>query len=156
PRPGTRRLRRFQRHRLAGRQPSPLQGSRRPAHPVARAACRRAGAAFLRPGKPLQHRARLTAMTTPAPFKLHPARLEPGLALVSASGQISEPMFASSDPLADLLGPDCRKLRVLLNLEQTTFIDSSGINWLVRSFVAFRDGGGRLVLHSVAPGVLDT
>jgi anti-anti-sigma factor len=95
-------------------------------------------------------------MTTPTPFKLHLERVEPGLALVSASGQISEPMFASPDPLADLLGPDCRKLRVLLNLEQTTFIDSSGINWLVRSFVAFRDGGGWLVLHSVAPAVLDT
>ncbi len=95
-------------------------------------------------------------MSTPARFKLSLDGTESGVVLVSASGQISEPMFDSPDPLADLLGGDYGKLRVLLDLEHTTFLDSSGINWLVRSCIAFRDGGGRLVLHSVAAAVLDT
>ncbi len=40
---------------------------------------------------------------------------------------------------------------MLLNLEDSNYIDSSGVGWLLRCNKRFREAGGRLVLHSVPP-----
>jgi len=53
------------------------------------------------------------------------------------------------DPFQDLLGPAGFGRKVLLNLQKTTYIDSSGIGWLIVHHKHFRQAGGRLVLHSV-------
>lgn len=57
------------------------------------------------------------------------------------------------DPLEQVLGPGCFTRRVLLDLEGADFIDSSGISWLIVAHKHFRQGGGRLVLHSLPPRV---
>lgn len=58
-----------------------------------------------------------------------------------------------SDPFEGLLGTGCFSRRILLSLEKTKYIDSSGIGWLVVHHKHFTQGGGRLVLHSVPPRV---
>jgi anti-anti-sigma factor len=60
---------------------------------------------------------------------------------------------AGKEPLELLLGNDAYTRRVLLNLEQTSFIDSAGVGWLVRCHKHFQQGGGKLVLHSIPPMV---
>jgi anti-anti-sigma factor len=57
----------------------------------------------------------------------------------------------SADPLETLLGPDYVGLKVLLNLERATFMDTAAVGWLVGCHKRLRDGGGMLVLHSVPP-----
>lgn len=58
-----------------------------------------------------------------------------------------------TDPLEELLGPSCFALRVVLNLERTRGVDTSGVNWLARCNKRFMDAKGRLVLVAVPPGV---
>jgi anti-anti-sigma factor len=38
---------------------------------------------------------------------------------------------------------------------ETTFLDSSGVGWLLGCNKRFRQGGGSMVLHTVPPIVLD-
>lgn len=77
-----------------------------------------------------------------------------GAVRVRCVGQISQSRFGgATDPLADLLGPDGFKRKVLLDLDRVDYIDSSGIGWLVGSHRRFNEGGGQLVLCNVPPVV---
>ena len=58
------------------------------------------------------------------------------------------------DPLAALLGHDVFSRRVLLDLVQSDYLDSSGVGWLLGCQKKFRDAGGRFVIHSVTPMVM--
>jgi hypothetical protein len=60
-----------------------------------------------------------------------------------------------SDPLQTLLGPHCYTHKVLLSLDQSQGIDTSGICWLVSSNKRFAQAGGKLVLFAVPPVVFD-
>ena len=42
---------------------------------------------------------------------------------------------------------------LLLNLEEARSIDSSGIDWLLRCHIRFRDSGGRLMIVAAPPKV---
>lgn len=57
------------------------------------------------------------------------------------------------DPVEALLGWGGYSRKVLLNLDKTTYIDSSGISWLLTLHKHFNQAGGKLVLHSVPPAV---
>ena len=46
--------------------------------------------------------------------------------------------------------------KVLLDLENTTFIDSSGISWLMICHKHFVQAGGKVVYHSAPPLVQQT
>ena len=59
------------------------------------------------------------------------------------------------DPLQELLGAQCYGHTLLLSLERSQAIDTSGVSWLMRSHQAFQDAGGKLVLYSVAPVIVD-
>ncbi len=59
------------------------------------------------------------------------------------------------DPMSDLLGSGGYARNVLLSLEETQFIDSSGLSWLVICHKRFSEAGGRMVLHSIATTVLE-
>jgi anti-anti-sigma factor len=59
------------------------------------------------------------------------------------------------DPLQTLLGPHCYNHKVLLNLERSQTIDTSGICWLVRSQTRFSQARGAFVLYAVPPTVTD-
>jgi len=60
-----------------------------------------------------------------------------------------------SERIETLLGSEDYRRRVLLDLAQTPFIDSSGLGWLLALNKRFRESAGMLVLHSVLPMVLD-
>jgi anti-anti-sigma factor len=72
---------------------------------------------------------------------------------VACEGEISQSRFAenSTNPLEDLLGVTCYDRRVVMDLGQATFIDSSGICWLLACHKRFLAGTGRMVLYSVPP-----
>jgi anti-anti-sigma factor len=79
---------------------------------------------------------------------------EDGSLIVGCVGQITENAFMeSSDPLLDLIGREGLKRKVRLDLEQTDYIDSSGIGWLVGCHNRFRQAGGEFFLIKVPPAV---
>jgi anti-anti-sigma factor len=69
------------------------------------------------------------------------------------AGKISQDDFSDrGDPLEALLaGHGGFGRKILLNLEEATFIDSSGISWLLISHKHSLQQGGCLVVHSVPP-----
>jgi len=79
------------------------------------------------------------------------------LSLVSDDGQVvsarcvgdirDDDIRSSSQRLEPLLGPAGFARKMLLDLRDTTFIDSSGIAWLLTAHKRFKQAGGRLVLH---------
>jgi anti-anti-sigma factor len=60
------------------------------------------------------------------------------------------------DLLVELLGLDVYRGRVLFDLSQISYIDSSGIGWLVVSYKRFCQAKGRIVFHSPSPFVRET
>jgi anti-anti-sigma factor len=76
-----------------------------------------------------------------------------GLARLECEGNVVD--IAGRRPLAELLGPSCYSRIVLLNLEKTDYMDSNGISWLITSHKRFKEAGGRLILHSLPPRILD-
>lgn len=57
------------------------------------------------------------------------------------------------DLLANVMGPAGYAKRVHLDLENTSYIDSAGIGWLIMCHKRFVEHGGKLVLYSVPPVV---
>jgi anti-anti-sigma factor len=79
-----------------------------------------------------------------------------GAVRLASDGPITSDMFFTAgvdNPLEALLGAAWSRHRVLLDLRQTEYIDSSAVGWLLNSHKAFVGAGGRLVLHSVQPKV---
>ncbi len=74
---------------------------------------------------------------------------------LKATGRITpDDATAFADPLAALLGSAGYARRVVMSLEEAEFINSSGISWLLARHRRFREAGGKFVLHSVSPMVL--
>jgi anti-anti-sigma factor len=61
----------------------------------------------------------------------------------------------ANDPLHTLLGPHCYRHKVILSLERSQAIDTSGLSWLMRTQKEFAEHGGKVVLYAVPPVVLD-
>jgi anti-anti-sigma factor len=78
-----------------------------------------------------------------------------GVVRVAAEGNITTQDFSASDknPLEKLLGVTWFTNKVMLDLDRTDYIDSSAIGWLIGSQRAFKDGGGKFVVHSIQPAV---
>jgi anti-anti-sigma regulatory factor len=72
---------------------------------------------------------------------------------IRCGGQVSH--RDKSDPFQTLLGPECYGHVVLLSLERSQTIDTSGLAWLFRAHNNFTAAGGKLVLYGVPPVILD-
>ena len=82
---------------------------------------------------------------------------EDGVTRVRTEGDITlYEVQGCPNPLPDVLGPDCFRGKVLLSLEQSCFIDSAGVGWLVLAHKKFSEAGGLLVVHSLPPMVHHT
>ncbi len=68
---------------------------------------------------------------------------------ISASGRHPD----ATDPLEEILGTDGTSSKVLLDVNKATFIDSSGVSWLISRHNAFEENNGMLIVHSVPPVV---
>src|SRR5262249_53791419 len=55
------------------------------------------------------------------------------------------------DPLVELLGDGVYSRKLLLNLGRSSYLDSSGVSWLLDANKRFQEAGGDLVLHSATP-----
>ncbi len=90
-------------------------------------------------------------------MKLTVVSTEPPLIRLRLDGQIT--MLETPEverQLEEALGSAGFRQRVLFDLENTTFIDSSGISWLLISHKHFVQGGGKIVFHSAPPLVQQT
>jgi anti-sigma B factor antagonist len=78
-----------------------------------------------------------------------------GVAVVDMSGRITlgEGSVVLRDTIRDLIGKGSKK--ILLNLGNVTYIDSSGIGELVSAFTAVRREGGELKLLNLTKKVHD-
>lgn len=74
-----------------------------------------------------------------------------GLVKLAASGTITADNFdpTGKNPLERILGENWATFRVVLDMRQTTYIDSSAIGWLIGSHKSFKAGGGAMVIHDV-------
>jgi anti-anti-sigma factor len=70
---------------------------------------------------------------------------------VACEGQVTHLVAHGDEPLGRLLGPEGYRRTVLLSLQKATFINSSGISWLLICHKYFTQAGGKLVVHSVPP-----
>lgn len=57
-------------------------------------------------------------------------------------------------PINAKLESDGYARKILFDLSQVTYIDSSCVGWLVKCHKQSRDAGGTLILHSVPPSIL--
>ena len=78
-----------------------------------------------------------------------------GLVKVATEGNItgSAVPAGGANPLAKVLGPDWNSMSVLLNMEQTGYIDSSAIGWIIGTSKQLKAGGGALAVYGVQPAV---
>ena len=60
------------------------------------------------------------------------------------------------EQIGQLLGSHGYARNVVLSLMETEFIDSTGLGWLLACHKKFYEAGGKLVIHSIPPGTLDT
>ena len=87
-------------------------------------------------------------------MKIHLKGTEPsGVVLLDVEGNINSEDFSSyqQNPLDEVVGADWRGKKLLMNLKRAEIVGSPGIGWLVATHSACAKGGGKLVLHSLAP-----
>lgn len=67
-------------------------------------------------------------------------------------GKVSRDGWAPSrNPFVDLCGPSIFSCKVLLNLANSHYLDSTGVEWLLASNKRFKEAGGKLIIHSFNP-----
>ena len=74
---------------------------------------------------------------------------------IQAIGQMHLVDFgAAAAPVNSLLESSGYARKVLMDLSQVTYIDSSCVAWLLTCHKRCREAGGELILHSVPPSIL--
>jgi anti-anti-sigma factor len=97
---------------------------------------------------------KLTATSVP-PMEIVELNSQGEVVRLLARGQIVQRNLSSCDLLNGALGATGYDRRVLLSLAEVTFVDSTGLGWLLKCNKQFRDAGGTLAIHSIPPVVLD-
>jgi anti-anti-sigma factor len=88
-------------------------------------------------------------------MQLSVASFDKDVVSILCEGQITQyDLQTKASTLESLLGVGGFARKVLLSLEKTSYIDSSGIGWLLSCHKNFLQGGGLLVIHSIPPMVL--
>ena len=80
---------------------------------------------------------------------------EDGIVRLHSEGEIRlGDQLRERSSVEDILGPDCYGRKILLDLKNTSYIDSAGVGWLVRFHKLCQQFGGVLVLHSLPPAIM--
>lgn len=82
--------------------------------------------------------------------------IEPsGVVKLAGEGAITGSDFSADgkNPVESVLGPAWASFRVLLDMGQVSYIDSSAIGWLIGTQKAFREKGGSFAVYHVQPAV---
>lgn len=73
-----------------------------------------------------------------------------GKCYLSLAGRISQTAVGGQDAqLTQQLGVENLNQKIMVCLQQTDYIDSSGIGWLLAADKQIRDSGGQLILYSL-------
>jgi anti-anti-sigma factor len=89
-------------------------------------------------------------------MKIHMVNIgKDGVIRLAANGSL---MATDFDPdgtnlLQKVLGPNWSQMRLVLDMDKCTYVDSSAIGWLISTQKECRGAGGQVVLHSVQPSV---
>jgi anti-sigma B factor antagonist len=87
-------------------------------------------------------------------MKLEIVKQDGGITHVRIAGAMSQSAISSfADLFRDQLGATVYQTTLLLDMGYVDWLDSSGVGWLLGCQRRFRESGGRLVLHSLAPRV---
>ena len=89
-------------------------------------------------------------------MKLQLESIEPdGTVKIATQGNITGTDLDATgpNPLQQILGQNWTGSKVLLNMTDTAYIDSSAIGWIIGSSKQLKDGGGTLVVYGVQPSV---
>lgn len=74
------------------------------------------------------------------------------LLLMATSGRITQDSVSSSqDAFVQAGGDGVYACHILLNLQDSEYMDSSGVSWLLQCHKRCRNAGGSLVIHSIPP-----
>jgi anti-sigma B factor antagonist len=85
-------------------------------------------------------------------MKMFVAGEDGNLVKVSVSGPVTQRELAPVDePLGELLGPLGYGKQVLLDLSDVSYLDSSGVGWLLTCHKRIKQAGGVLIVHSFSP-----
>lgn len=78
-----------------------------------------------------------------------------GTVKVASQGNVTSADIDATgpNPMEQILGKNWSQSRVLLDMTNTQYIDSSAIGWLIGSSKQLKDGGGALVVYGVQPAV---
>lgn len=91
-----------------------------------------------------------------AKMKLSMVSIEKGgVVHIAVDGQITSADVdpTQKNPFEILLGATWATNRVLLNMQNAPYVDSSAIGWMMNSHRGFRDAGGKLVMFNLQPAV---
>jgi anti-anti-sigma factor len=87
-----------------------------------------------------------------ATLDLRMLRPEAGFVRMELVGRLSRDAWpANYDPFVQLYGNDVYASKVLINMNKTSYMDSSGVGWLLSANKQFKENGGTLVLHTLTP-----
>src|SRR5262245_5493536 len=71
---------------------------------------------------------------------------------VAIAGHVTQrELGPMQEPLVDLLGPTAYSRAVRLDLSDTSYMDSSGVGWLLTCHKRMRQAGGKLTLQGPHP-----
>ena len=78
-----------------------------------------------------------------------------GFVKLAADGSITAADLdqQTANPVASALGPNWATFRVLLDMGNVSYIDSSAIGWLIGVQKEFKQHGGGFAVYGVQPGV---
>jgi anti-anti-sigma factor len=80
---------------------------------------------------------------------------EEGILRLQNEGEIRlSDQLRERSSVEDVLGVDCYSRKILLDLRNTSYIDSAGVGWLVKFHKLCQQFGGVLVLHSLPPAIM--
>jgi anti-anti-sigma factor len=89
-------------------------------------------------------------------MKLQLASIEKdGIVKIATQGNITSADLDSAgpSPMQGIMGANWTQSRVLLDMSDTQYIDSSAIGWLIGTSKQMKQSNGVLVVHSVQPSV---
>lgn len=78
-----------------------------------------------------------------------------GMVKIATQGNITSADIDATgpNPLEQILGKNWFQSRVLLDMNDTQYIDSSAIGWLIGTARQLKDGSGSLVVYGIQPAV---
>jgi anti-anti-sigma factor len=85
-------------------------------------------------------------------MKLSLASDDGQLVCVTVTGRVTQEAFGPiHEPVAQLLGPGAYARQVQLDLRDVSYMDSSGVGWLLTCHKRMKEAGGKLILFSPQP-----